>query len=88
MSAQDCVLVGFEQLQDKLPGQPDPFPSHSPTNKLRACFWTGVLDLGFFSIMLNGIFYISTCTRFLPGQNLELDQGRCLRGKQQKLLGV
>lgn len=25
---------------------------------------------------------------FLPGQSLELDQGRCLRGEQQKLLGV
>lgn len=25
---------------------------------------------------------------FLPGQNLKLDQGRCLRGEQQKPLGV
>lgn len=47
-SAQDCVLVSFEQLQDNLPGQLGPFPCHSPSNKLRGCFWTEVLDLGFF----------------------------------------
>lgn len=48
-SAQDCVLVGFEQLQDNLPGQLGPFPDDFLNNKLRASFfWTGVLHLGFF----------------------------------------
>lgn len=57
--------MGFEQLQDNIPGQLGPFPGHYPSNKLRGCFWTGVLNLFFFPIMLNGISCISTCVHCL-----------------------
>lgn len=60
--------MGFEQLQDSITGQLGPFPGHSPSNKLRSCFWTGVLNWlvwFFFSITLNSISCISTCVHCL-----------------------
>lgn len=39
--------MGFEQLQDNIPGQLGPFPGHYPSNKLKGL----LLDWGF------GIFF-------------------------------